>query len=582
MLTLDNIHKPFSDVPPLGHLLLPLAISAGSLIAIGLGTATIRSLSPSPTSSKQENALPSYLYTSKVYHKRKIPSLAHHAFTSPAIFLCADIDALQDGALDAPLRVVRQGGHPGTKVVGLKSHKYLGSGDASYRTKLEALLERYGVRAEEVGKVWMTTMPSLLGFEGLNPLTTWYVYGKAKDGQRGELKWLVLEVHTEFGESHAYVLGMDSPLRHEPARGYDFAFTFPRSFHVSPFNDRSGFYRLDILDPFPLGSSSPSHIPRFKTSIQLLTPHKDVKLAALMVPGRQGVKLGEGWSTVRGVLGILTRWPGALLLVSARTKWEAYKLHYRHKLALYPKPEPRCPFSAGHFNPPEPEHGKAVGYGLQGRPLSDEEKKARRVVEEWVKRRVKELGVRLEVVFAYEREALSVGEGRVLSVKTADPVFFTNLLMAPSPRHFLFLAFERLTVVSDASLFVEMFEAPEGVAESLLSRWTRSVHSRHLAYLTSTTTLPPPASLPPPVAIPPHFTASLSTYSQLSCLRIVSSTWVSERLVEWVFDLLGGTFLKGHEPWGWALWDRAARRAAGEQGVDVIEDEREGSVLCVE
>ncbi|WVQ73664.1 hypothetical protein IAR50_003244 [Cryptococcus sp. DSM 104548] len=572
-MSMLDINMLFGNISPL---ILPLAISAGSLIAIGLGTASRRTIS----SKQDEEYLPSYLYTSKVYHKRKIPSLAHHVFTSPAIFLCADIDALTFGALDAPLRVVHQGGHPGTKVVGLRSRAYLGAGDEPFRAKLEALLARYGVEREEVGKVWMTTMPSMVGWEGLSPLTTWYVYGKGTEGGRGQLKWLVLEVHTEFGESHAYVLGMDSPLRHEPARGYDFAFTFPRSFHVSPFSNRSGFYRLDIFDPFPPSSSSSEHIPTFKVYLQLLTPDKDVKLTALMMPRGKGVKLGEGWSTVWGVLGTLMRWPGALLLVSARTKWEAYKLHYRKNLVMYPKPEPRCPFSAGQFNPPEKEHGKAVGYGLQRPPSSEGEKRAEGVVREWVERRVKEIGMRLEVVFEYEREPLLVGEGRVLGIKTADPAFFTNMLMAPSPRHFLFLAFERLTVVSDASMFEDMFSAPEGVSESLLSRWTKSIHSKHLTYLCSSTTLPSPPSLPSLSTLPPHFTTALSTSSQLSCLRIVFSTWWADISVEWVFGMLGGKFIEEQEPWGWAVWDRAVRRAAGEVGVDVTdEDEREGSVM---
>ncbi|WVQ74847.1 hypothetical protein IAR50_004454 [Cryptococcus sp. DSM 104548] len=541
----------------------------------------------SPTKKQPSNALPSFFFPAVTYHGRQIPSSARNAFTVPVLCLCTDIGALQDGALDLPLRVLHHGGDPKSKIVGLRSKYYLGHGNAPFRTKLEDLMGRHGVAKEDIGRAWMTTMPSFLGLEGTNPLTNWYIYSKAKEGEEGRLKWLILEVHNSFEESCAYVLDLDSPLRHEPAKGYDLGFTFSRTFHTSPFNNRLGFYRLDILDPFPPGYSQiPNFVPKFKVFVRVLTPDKVMKLNVTLVsgPATPPVRLGQGWKSVWGMLKVLWKWPGTLLLVQVRTYWQAYILNYRKKLALYPRPEPGCPFTGNGFNPHPGDTG--IDYGLQRKPVSSGKRGVVKAIQECMVKRAEELGVRLEVVYEHGPKPLLAGSSaskEVLSIRTADPLFFTNLMTSPTPQHFLFLTFERLTVVSNEPLFIRMFAPPEQARADYISRWASSIRQRYFAYLYSHSNLSPPPSVPSLSALPPHFTDSplFPTGARRAVLQRVLKAFVVAKLVERVFALVGFTFVQGQEPW--TVWDRAVRRANGEVGVDVVdEDEQIGSVRLTE
>ena len=47
----------------------------------------------------------------------------------------------------------------------------------------------------DMTKGWMVSMPSLLGFEGINPLTVWYIYNRDR-----QISCIILEVHNTFGE----------------------------------------------------------------------------------------------------------------------------------------------------------------------------------------------------------------------------------------------------------------------------------------------------------------------------------------------------------------------------------------------
>ena len=139
--------------------------------------------------------LPSALLPAYTSHARLLPFPARHAFSYPLLYLGVDIDALESGALDLPNRLLVYGGSPWSKVMGLRPDGYLGHGPGSLRSKVNALSEKHGVDPSDVGKVWLVTMPSFLGFEGINPLSVWYVYDR-----NGGLLCCILEVHNTFDE----------------------------------------------------------------------------------------------------------------------------------------------------------------------------------------------------------------------------------------------------------------------------------------------------------------------------------------------------------------------------------------------
>ena len=167
-----------------------------------------------------------------------------------------------------------------------------------------------------------------------------------------------------------------TPLRHR----YDLAWTFPRSFHVSPFNSRNGYYRLDTTDPF----LQPSPSPRIKILLRLLTPDREPKLQALLAsnPSRDAIMLDatNSWK----IYSTLLRWPLALLLTTPRIMYQAYILHYEKKLAVYPRPEPKSQDSSEGWNAPEEDMdrvGSAVGWQQAGWG----ERKAREAVESFLR-----------------------------------------------------------------------------------------------------------------------------------------------------------------------------------------------------
>ena len=175
--------------------------------------------------------LKSVLIPSYTSHARLLPIPTKHTFSYPLLHLGIDVDELESNRLDLPWRLFNFGGSPWWKVLGLRSDGYLVQGRTSLRQKVTQLLldhqgytspqanldeepkgrEINGTQVEGIGRIWMVTMPSFLGFEGINPLTVWYIHVPDpvpgdKDGQkapRGRLAWVILEVHNTFGERYA-------------------------------------------------------------------------------------------------------------------------------------------------------------------------------------------------------------------------------------------------------------------------------------------------------------------------------------------------------------------------------------------
>jgi DUF1365 family protein len=85
-------------------------------------------------------------------------------------------------------------GYPGVwgRICGLRPETYLGNSYHDSRTIREKLVELLKPSDMQLGEVWMMTMPSLLGFEGINPLTVYFCYEKDNTDVWG----LVLEVQT--------------------------------------------------------------------------------------------------------------------------------------------------------------------------------------------------------------------------------------------------------------------------------------------------------------------------------------------------------------------------------------------------
>lgn len=385
--------------------------------------------------------------------------------------------------------------------------------------------------ASRLGRVYLVTMPAFLGKEGINPLSVWFCYDKQDDPATKERKlWsVILEVHNTFGERHVYVLevgkGEDekvpigsvsrseacsvskgeliilsrcafSPLS-IPSRSKH-RWTFPRSFHVSPFNSRDGYYTLSLLPPtFPPSASNPtSPIQPITLSISLLllTPSKTPKLFARLSSTPHTPPL---LFTARNILvQTLLKFPVALLATTPRIMWNAGVLAFSKGLRVYGRPEQvgRKLSPAEDSSPPTPAEDSGVGSseeedaspegvktrgerplpdddwgkvqtspashpgGLVWLPLSATEVRARELAVQYLHSRLATLfpGRRIKVVItpsephlptttitsprltsSFSTDDEAEGEEEVLHLLPVSPVAFTLLLLSPTATHSL-------------------------------------------------------------------------------------------------------------------------------------------------
>ena len=135
-----------------------------------------------------------YVLFNSVTHARLLPKEASHSFTYPTISLFVSLNALETHELDlGPAGLLFAYGRRFGTLLGLRTKPYLREGDRRIRDKLDALLrERKFLKdgGNAIEDVWMMTMPSFMGFEGINPLTVYYVYAQGS----GTLWLVVLEV----------------------------------------------------------------------------------------------------------------------------------------------------------------------------------------------------------------------------------------------------------------------------------------------------------------------------------------------------------------------------------------------------
>ncbi|KAL1745314.1 hypothetical protein HDZ31DRAFT_36670 [Schizophyllum fasciatum] len=469
-----------------------------------------------------------YVLFNSVTHARLLPAESSHTFTYPTISVFVSLNALEAHELDlGPAGLVFSYGRRLGTLVGLRSKPHLGEGDAGIREKLDVLLlERGFLRPEDrlIEDVWMMTMPSFLGFEGINPLTVYFVY--AHDS--GALWLTVLEIHNTFGEAHVHVLerGVNED-KDDIAAGYTNQWTFPRSFHVSPFNSRAGFYTVSVKahSQSPT-SSSPAPHPIIR--VHLHNPHPfdptkpgDLKLTALLRATSSEVL------SISSLLRTLARAPFALILSMARILYQARKLHYTKQLSVYIRPEPL------------PDHGGSRW--LKEGPL---ERQARLLLEDFLRKRSGELGIAVTLIpadiYDNSRTFAPTGKANVpsLEISYASPRFFTLMLTAPSAEHALLLGYrtERLFTPSSSELFLRVFASP-----SLSNATSFGQRIRGISLAGS-------LSLPVPMD---HFLDACRSATVLAALQIAL-----DAVERHIFSLFSVRIVPGDEPW--LQWERAA------------------------
>lgn len=164
------------------------------------------------------------IFTAKVMHKRLSPK--KNSFTYGVYYL-----ALPLPAISLPGKLVR---------FDAKDLGYQDGSDPSLFAK--NILAEYGL-LKKVQHIMLITMPRVLGYI-FNPVSFYLCL----DGQK-HLRAVIAEVHNTFGEQHTYLCAHPD---HHPI-GNDDWLEAEKVFHVSPFFDRSGYYRFRFAIEKKLG-----------------------------------------------------------------------------------------------------------------------------------------------------------------------------------------------------------------------------------------------------------------------------------------------------------------------------------------
>ncbi|MCJ1273952.1 hypothetical protein MMC21_001745 [Puttea exsequens] len=212
--------------------------------------------------------------------------------------------------------------------------------------KLDAYLKSQNERPQDYAHAYLITAPKFLGYS-FNPVSFWYLY----DDQMN-LRAMILEVNNTFDERRVYFL-KDTELRNDELKADDyphsheaaannlytelqnnkFAATWPKDFHVSPFNSRKGSYALSAIDPFTRNSGN----GRVNNIITLSSSKDHPKLVARIFSTADSIDPSTltTWQSTR----FIARWWWVGFVTFPRIVREAAKLFFRRKLHVWYRPE---------------------------------------------------------------------------------------------------------------------------------------------------------------------------------------------------------------------------------------------------
>ncbi|CAO1624685.1 unnamed protein product [Parajaminaea phylloscopi] len=630
-----------------------------------------------------------FILPSFIHHARMLPVESTHAFRYPTLYLAVPLKELEAGRCDVGaqgriFRWCKGQDHKRTAVTALEASDYLaataagdqaspGSLSSSWLSKLTTeLRSRQWLNDDETldddeYESWAVTMPSFLGYHGINPLTVYYIYKRngtpptsslpSPDTKvhRGALWLCILEVHNTFGERHMYVLPpgigedteqkSDSTATRERGSGggggdpgddaaagdglswvvrnrrsnYEYQWTFPRSFHVSPFNDRGGYYRLCLKDLWRPSGATTTALPTLDVRLLLMEPQSQED----PVGAQEGKRGGNAQPLLRKkvlatlssfdhqshrrpqtltaghLMGALSRQPLDLLLTFVRIAWQAAKLHYgRPRLDVYNKPElsvassralangaPSTVASSEQSLPafdgigwPPSENSTQLERLLSTSPRAAEateisdrngslmwsepsasDSEAKRRFERMVK--ASRTAVRLVSSAGTDETIVPLREPTAtLTIFLLTPSFYSDVLLYAHARLALLLGSRvgRRWGVSDAELFVRLFEDPE--PSDVCAERQRSLRARAAVWVRErharwANALAHPHSLGDDV---------ITDASQLDVAlppswSLVVSLWtlhIGMVLQELAFRVLRARYVPGTEPW--MEWRRGA------------------------
>lgn len=363
---------------------------------------------------------------------------------------------------------------------------------------------------------------------------------------------------------------------------YDHQWTFRRQFHVSPFNDRSGFYTVSVKSP---GHPLKFRVPDQDTEGRIPLPAICVRLYAdpdstssvepgpsslMPVQERPSVgklKLVANLQTTfalplmtRNVIKQVLKQPLMLFLTMARILYHAGILHFLKRLDIFPRPEPHLVATSTPL--PDAVPGGGVGWQEEGML----EAYTHELVLRFLHRRTVETGI--SVILTPSNSSISPTkilavsdstDTSTLEVSYLSPRFFVALFMCPSSVHSLLLGCEANNIfrVSSRDLFLTVFSCTSYNKTSFFQRMLQSLRRARISDSSNMTS---------PIV---HFLDTNCSMAILATSAVVFSLIVFfDFLEKTIFQAAGVRFVKGTKPWN--PWERPMDLDASRKDGEIV------------
>ncbi|KAF6218512.1 hypothetical protein HO133_005861 [Letharia lupina] len=307
----------------------------------------------------ESSPLKPILFPCRTSHTRFFPQKHNFSYSYLYVGIPVGWRGWVSSFLTADLRTLPwRGRKPKNGWFNVDSADFLARGDSMHglRGKLDTYLESQNEKVEDYPIAYLVTAPRFLGYS-FNPVSFWYLYNRTK-----KLKAMILEVNNTFDERRMYFLKDTEPdngasvdenenlaagkVDQKGSQGQStpdqkvlgrFAKSWPKDFHVSPFNSRKGAYSLSANDPFFPNLSSRAGAALVNNTITLSSSKQHPKLIARVFSSSDSIdpyKL-KGWSIFK----FIAAWWWVGLVTFPRIAREAGKLFFRRKLHVWYRPE---------------------------------------------------------------------------------------------------------------------------------------------------------------------------------------------------------------------------------------------------
>ena len=359
---------------------------------------------------------------------------------------------------------------------------------------------------------------------------------------------------------------------------YDHQWTFRCRFHISPFNDRSGFYTVSVESPgHPLKFRVPDQDTEGQTPLPTIcvrlyadpdsTSSAESDPSSLQERSSIGkLKLVADLQTTfalplttGNVIKQVLKQPLMLFLTMPRIVYHAGILHFLKHLDVFPRPEPYLVTAS--IPSPDAVPGGGVGWQKEGML----EAYTHELVLGFLRRRTAETGISVLLtppnpsVSPIKVPAVSDSGGTsTLEISYLSPRFFIMLFMCPSSVHSLRLGCDANGIfrVSSRNLFLAVFSCTSYKA----SFFQRTLQSLRRARIPDSSNVTSPAA---------HFLDTNCSMASLATSMVVFSLILFfDFLEKAVFRAIGVRFVKGTEPWN--SWDRAMELDASRKEGKVV------------